>query len=142
MGIRGRKSKDDLCTRCNSKEVLACTSDCAQRVPKIPKPSTLVRTSACNACEETVCESVKERERARERDRRGAEGGERDRENSGRMYRQLRDEVAEREREVRQPKPQILNPKQGCQIEALKPINRAEHFVCVLERTNGSNKYL
>jgi hypothetical protein len=62
---------------------------------------------------DSVCERERERERARERDRRGAE-----------------------------PKPQILNPKQGCQIEALKPINRAEHFVCVLERTNGSNKYL
>mmetsp|Transcript_36656 Transcript_36656/g.86203 ORF Transcript_36656/g.86203 Transcript_36656/m.86203 type:complete len:281 (+) Transcript_36656:262-1104(+) len=30
----------------------------------------------------------------------------------------------------------------GCPIEAIKPINRAEYFIVVLERTNGSNKYL
>lgn len=34
------------------------------------------------------------------------------------------------------------NSKEGCEIAAMKPINRAEYFVAVLERNSGSNKYL
>jgi hypothetical protein len=34
------------------------------------------------------------------------------------------------------------NSKEGCELQALKPINRAEFFVVVLERNSGSNKYL